>query len=327
MSGGGRPSAESRAASLVIASLMVTPDAGLSRFRERRCEDKELDEDHLRVARDILRAIHAAIEDDGPEAWARIQRAHAVLREPPVQPSSLPPPVHERPSSLPPPLVGHASSLPPPLVGHASSLPPPPIGHASSLPPPVHERPSSLPPPLVGHASSLRPPPTVHAHRSSIPPAMAAIPPQPLVPAAPPPAAITTARSQHLNHTMEMPALPDLTVDDPKALPFAGERKSGSTAPAEDPTLLPLTADVEVEAGPPLPQHVAVFDLAKYAALCAECAVDPAAISAVRARHGLAKADHAAIDNHWRARMDGDAALRAEFTESYLRHEKLLKTP
>ena len=283
MSGGGRPSAESRAASLVIASLMVTPDAGLSRFRERRCEDKELDEDHLRVARDILRAIHAAIEDDGPEAWARIQRAHAVLREPPVQPSSLPPPVHERPSSL--------------------------------------------PPPLVGHASSLRPPPTVHAHRSSIPPAMAAIPPQPLVPAAPPPAAITTARSQHLNHTMEMPALPDLTVDDPKALPFAGERKSGSTAPAEDPTLLPLTADVEVEAGPPLPQHVAVFDLAKYAALCAECAVDPAAISAVRARHGLAKADHAAIDNHWRARMDGDAALRAEFTESYLRHEKLLKTP
>src|SRR5688572_12886154 len=75
-----RSDPDTRKASLLISGLVVTPDAGLDVFRDRRAADRTLDVAHLKRARDLLDAVSQAISSSDPKNWQRIERAWEALR-------------------------------------------------------------------------------------------------------------------------------------------------------------------------------------------------------------------------------------------------------
>src|SRR5262245_41726640 len=119
--GAGAPTAGQRSASVLLATLVATPDGGLKLFRDRRLADKSVDLEHLKRARDILAAICGAMAATEGGDWARIERAWRALqaeaggdapRESGEAPASAPPVAKAPPSS-----PGVAAKAPPSSPG------------------------------------------------------------------------------------------------------------------------------------------------------------------------------------------------------------------
>jgi hypothetical protein len=122
---GPRTGPEIRKASLLLSTLVLTPDSALEVFRERRVANPALELDHLRHARDILDRIHEAIAHNDREQWSRMEEAWRLLSAAPRRQSSVP---------SPPPLVTSAPASP--AMPTPSPLPSPPLASAPSAPPP-----------------------------------------------------------------------------------------------------------------------------------------------------------------------------------------------
>ncbi len=173
-----RTTPEMRKASLLLSGLVLTPDSALDSFRKRRAADPNIDERHLKHARDLLDAVAEAITSTDASRWALLERAWSALQgqEPSGLPLAAAPSAAPRPSSEP---VGGTAPGP---------LPPPPVGTPITAEQvPTHARATEGKSPWAGptlQSGVPRPQPPRPAESASPPPPLPAAPPS--MPVAPP---------------------------------------------------------------------------------------------------------------------------------------------
>ncbi|RLB64065.1 MAG: hypothetical protein DRI90_05515 [Deltaproteobacteria bacterium] len=74
---------ETKAGALLLWGLMGTADGDLAKFRRQRIGRKsELDLDHLRRVRSVVRALVVAIRNDDEVRWERVREAAVTLADP-----------------------------------------------------------------------------------------------------------------------------------------------------------------------------------------------------------------------------------------------------
>jgi hypothetical protein len=135
---------------------------------------------------------------------------------------------------------------------------------------------------------------------------------------APPPSALEDSYEHDpLNRTTT--SLTELPVSK-RSLPFepASEGPSSARSPA---TGFPASAEHQP------PAHLHGMTLEQYAALCAECSVNPAWMEAIQQRYGIRSTDErAALDRHWRSRIVSDDELSRLYRWHFSRYQEWART-
>ncbi len=318
-----RTSPEMRKASLLLSGLMLTPDAALDSFRKRRAADPNLDQQHLRRARDLLDAVAHAITSTEAQPWQRIARAWATLQE---SPDNLPesPPV-EAPSA-PDDVVLHDDKPSPPSVAPA------PVAASSAAPMPPANKPQ-IDFQALNHIRLEGDNPGTLPADAALVMRGAALPFQGA--ADPPPHASAQARRDPLGETRT--ALHDAPgAPGGQALPFVGATASEDAetsahpdrvAPGPDSMTRAHDFGVASPAERELVAHLSQITLEQYAALCAECVVNPHWMQQIHARYGVrTPGERSALDQHWQARMGSDDNFANTFRWHYRRYEAWAKS-
>ena len=76
-----------------------------------------------------------------------------------------------------------------------------------------------------------------------------------------------------------------------------------------------------------LPPHLSDMTIERYAALCAECNVNPQWFDQIGTRYNVrTRQERDALDEHFRARMNEDANLRESWRSAYERYEEWAKS-
>jgi hypothetical protein len=207
---GSRADPETRKASLLLSGLVLTPDSALRVFRERRAANPALDLDHLRQARDILDALHAAIASNDAAMWEKVERAWGILHgrsdddAAPLPAAPAAPAAERRTAAR--PAVEQPEAPPPPARADE------PPASRPDAPPPIAAAAFTKGSPWARGAGSLARPWAEPSTRA----------PAPAAPAAPPdvPAVRTPSPGPEADFQLTLP--PDAVLRDDEALPFHG---------------------------------------------------------------------------------------------------------
>jgi hypothetical protein len=225
-----RTTPEMRKASLLLSGLVLTPDSALDAFRKRRAADPELDDAHLRRARDLLDAIADALTSTDDEKWKRIERAWDVIQgnkpglatpAPPASavagpasgsaPASAPSsaaPATPGPTATPAPDASPASV---PAAPNSGPAPPPPVG----TPLPEDQAPPAMAAAKPSASPWAKPAPQPAVAPPPVPASAPARPPSAPAPNAPATPAVTTSasRSAAENIGIDVEALNKIKLD------------------------------------------------------------------------------------------------------------------
>lgn len=150
-----------RQASLLLSSLVLTPDSSLEVYRQRRAADGALDLEHLRRTRDILEQLSLAIRSTEPERWRRVARAWAALCQDAPVVSAAASTAQDAPTAR---QSAASSEVAEPQAKADEAVPAPAPPPAVPAPPPIPLAPARPPPikrarPPVAPVSEPHPPP------------------------------------------------------------------------------------------------------------------------------------------------------------------------
>lgn len=299
-----RKDAGIRKGSLLLSTLVLTPDSALDAYRDKRIADPKITVEQLKRAREALDAIAFAIRSKNGANWRRLDEAWEILRK------NQPPKDEPEPAAPTPPDIPGAPS---PVSAPPAARESPPIAPAAP-----ESRPFAQPP-----APALEVPAPIPISYQPAPAPLA--PPSFVVPHAPP---LASDRPRvDVDATMEVSVVP---ID--STLPFQGTKSAPGSA-LDD--LEPLSHDdldgtsalgVHLDLGdvlpfgegpkppPPPPSSSPEMTVEQYASLFAERQAQPERRPEIDRKYGVTDpAASLALDDRWQARFATDHALHQRF--------------
>lgn len=293
------PSEGDLAYSLILSSLVLTPDAGLEELRRRRAGSEDLSIDRLRRAREHLRRIARAVAEPSAGAWEAIEAAFDALDAPrPRSPAQTPPSFPPAPE----PAIVTVSNPPLPVPPVAVSTPPRDSPWAALAPPAAVTPVVGGTPPAAPAANDAKKNARIDVDETAIVPIIDDLgEPLPFVsePGRPPPA--PAAPTEDRSGTTMAFRRVDMNVDGTLPVVVLAREEGAGSDPGS------MTLD-------------------QYAALCAALSLTSADDhSDITRRYGLqTAADRQRLDETWHRAMEADSALRSAWQERYDAHRKRL---
>ncbi len=288
-----------RKGSLLLSTLVLTPDSALETYLTQRVTDRKVTVEQLKRVREALDGIAFAIRGNSQVNWQRIDDAWEILRR--IRPPK-PAAARDEPPVAPPRAAGAVSPAPAGKLASPAGQPPAPIR------PPMapHPAPAALPaaaaapiqPPLVG-----RIPPTPPTVVVSSKPALAAAP---IVDATVVGAVLPIDQTLPFEGSSETPSSALEELEPLQEHDLDGTAALGMHLHLED--VLPF--DDEPKPAPCTP----TLTLEQYASLSAERSVFPDRNADTHQKYRLTGPGVAdALDASWQARLAAEPGLNERF--------------